>query len=58
VHLIPAPDEEEEATEEEVNVNIFKNLDSPVSEGGENFSAGEKQLIWYVIQDVLQNMAG
>jgi ABC-type multidrug transport system fused ATPase/permease subunit len=45
VHLIPAADEEE-GTTEEVNVNIFKNLDSPVSEGGENFSAGEKQLIW------------
>lgn len=39
VHLIPTG----EVTEEEiegVNVNVFRNLDSPVSEGGENFSTG------------------
>ncbi|KAL6302688.1 P-loop containing nucleoside triphosphate hydrolase protein [Sparassis latifolia] len=27
------------------NVNVFRNLESPVSEGGENFSTGEKQLL-------------
>ncbi|EIW78464.1 multidrug resistance-associated ABC transporter [Coniophora puteana RWD-64-598 SS2] len=29
----------------EFNGNVFRNLDSPVSEGGENFSTGEKQLL-------------
>lgn len=47
VHLIPS--EEDEAaqveTPETINVNVFRNLDSPVSEGGENFSTGEKQLL-------------
>ncbi|KAH9976210.1 ATP-binding cassette transporter [Lactifluus volemus] len=28
-----------------VNTNVFRDLDSPVSEGGENFSTGEKQLL-------------
>ncbi|KAF5378754.1 hypothetical protein D9615_006977 [Tricholomella constricta] len=44
VHLIPT-----EGTPEEdiaaVNQNVFRNLDSAVSEGGENFSTGEKQLL-------------
>jgi ABC-type multidrug transport system fused ATPase/permease subunit len=47
VHLIPSDDEVDANAQEDVNVNVFRNLDSPVSEGGENFSAGEKQLIWY-----------
>lgn len=44
VHLIPpedAPAEDEDA----VNASVFRNLDSPVSEGGENFSNG------YVLND-------
>ncbi|KAF5389660.1 hypothetical protein D9757_004116 [Collybiopsis confluens] len=48
VHLIPSSEatvEEEEAGEAEVNVNIFRNLESSVSEGGDNFSTGEKQLL-------------
>ncbi|KAG6812193.1 hypothetical protein H0H92_003998 [Tricholoma furcatifolium] len=43
VHLIPS-----EGTVEDplmVNQNVFRNLDSAVSEGGENFSTGEKQLL-------------
>ncbi|KAK7044499.1 multidrug resistance-associated ABC transporter protein [Favolaschia claudopus] len=44
VHLIPSDETPAEATEE-VNVNMFRDLDSPVSEGGENFSTGEKQLL-------------
>ncbi len=41
VHLIRVgevenPDHEEDA----VNANMFRNLDSPVSEGGDNFSTG------------------
>ncbi|KIJ23785.1 hypothetical protein M422DRAFT_275570 [Sphaerobolus stellatus SS14] len=42
VHLIPSTDVSEDS---EVNENVFRNLDSSVSEGGDNFSTGEKQLI-------------
>ncbi|KAJ7896009.1 multidrug resistance-associated ABC transporter [Mycena olivaceomarginata] len=44
VHLIPSSDPSGE-TLETGNLNIFRDLDSLVSEGGENFSAGEKQLL-------------
>ncbi|GLB42389.1 putative atp-binding cassette transporter [Lyophyllum shimeji] len=44
VHLIPSEETPEEAFHS-VNENVFRNLDSPVSEGGENFSTGEKQLL-------------
>ncbi|PCH35119.1 multidrug resistance-associated ABC transporter [Wolfiporia cocos MD-104 SS10] len=44
VHLIPSADEPAEDSET-VNANVFRNLDSSVSEGGENFSTGEKQLL-------------
>ncbi|KAJ6612747.1 P-loop containing nucleoside triphosphate hydrolase protein [Mycena sp. CBHHK59/15] len=44
VHLIPSEDTPEEDTST-VNANMFRNLDSAVSEGGENFSTGEKQLL-------------
>ncbi|KAG8716045.1 hypothetical protein FRC11_010771 [Ceratobasidium sp. 423] len=43
VHLLPSTDESEVNLGE--NANVFRDLDSPVSEGGENFSAGEKQLL-------------
>ncbi|EPQ52410.1 hypothetical protein GLOTRDRAFT_26339, partial [Gloeophyllum trabeum ATCC 11539] len=43
VHLIPS-DDSPEAVETE-NANVFRDLDSSVSEGGENFSTGEKQLL-------------
>lgn len=39
VHLIPSEDTPEESLDT-VNANVFRNLDSPVSEGGENFSTG------------------
>lgn len=39
VHLIPTGEVTAEENEG-VNVNVFRNLDSPVSEGGENFSTG------------------
>ncbi|KAG8745725.1 hypothetical protein FRC10_007205 [Ceratobasidium sp. 414] len=42
VHLLPSVGEPLPLTE---NENTFRDLDSPVSEGGENFSAGEKQLL-------------
>ncbi|KAF7343129.1 ATP-dependent bile acid permease [Mycena venus] len=44
VHLIPSEDTPEEAADT-INANMFRNLDSSVSEGGENFSTGEKQLL-------------
>jgi len=44
VHLIPSEDIPEEALDT-INANVFRNLDSPVSEGGDNFSTGEKQLL-------------
>ncbi|KAF5371802.1 hypothetical protein D9758_003453 [Tetrapyrgos nigripes] len=43
VHLIPSDTTAQE--EDTLNANVFRNLDSPVSEGGENFSTGEKQLL-------------
>ncbi|KAH6905512.1 hypothetical protein BKA70DRAFT_1564861 [Coprinopsis sp. MPI-PUGE-AT-0042] len=43
VHLIP--DSKNNETPETVNANVFRDLESPVSEGGENFSTGEKQLL-------------
>ncbi|TFK48986.1 P-loop containing nucleoside triphosphate hydrolase protein [Heliocybe sulcata] len=42
VHLIPSGDSTEVETE---NANVFRDLESSVSEGGENFSTGEKQLL-------------
>ncbi|KAJ7476731.1 multidrug resistance-associated ABC transporter [Mycena latifolia] len=44
VHLIPSEDTPEE-TPETINSNVFRDLDSSVSEGGENFSTGERQLL-------------
>lgn len=51
VHLlkdedIAAPNVTDDGLEgEERNVNVFRDLNNPVSEGGDNFSAGEKQLM-------------
>ncbi|KIJ58415.1 hypothetical protein HYDPIDRAFT_44470 [Hydnomerulius pinastri MD-312] len=48
VHLIPSSDDVSQPLTQDpdnINSNVFVNLDSPVSEGGENFSTGEKQLI-------------
>lgn len=36
---------EQEAEVEARNKNVFRDLNNPVSEGGDNFSSGEKQLI-------------
>ncbi|KAF8802271.1 multidrug resistance-associated ABC transporter [Phlegmacium glaucopus] len=44
VHLIPPEDTPAEASDM-VNANVFRDLDSSVSEGGDNFSTGEKQLL-------------
>jgi hypothetical protein len=39
VHLIPTEDTPEEAADT-VNANMFRDLDTSVSESGENFSTG------------------
>ena len=44
MHLIPSEDTPEEATDT-INKIVFRNLDSAVSEGGENFSTGCADLI-------------
>ena len=46
VHLIPAEGTAEEDPET-VNANVFRNLESPVSEGGENFSTGSVQTLYF-----------
>lgn len=38
VHLIPSSEEEDPVAT--INANVFRDLDSPVSEGGDNFSTG------------------
>ena len=52
VHLLSVDDQQANGgnlnaidREEGRNKNMFKNLDNVVSEGGENYSQGEKQLI-------------
>lgn len=50
VHLIPPVESEaasvtRDADGDEVNSNVFRNLDSVVSENGENFSQGQRQLL-------------
>ncbi|CAG8595915.1 10607_t:CDS:10, partial [Cetraspora pellucida] len=45
VHLIPSAEDVEANTFSADNINLFKNLDTPVSEGGKNFSQGQRQLL-------------
>ncbi|KAF0540786.1 P-loop containing nucleoside triphosphate hydrolase protein [Gigaspora margarita] len=45
VHLIPLEEDVDAITFSEDNINLFKNLDTPVSEGGKNFSQGQRQLL-------------
>ncbi|WVQ95827.1 hypothetical protein IAU59_002926 [Kwoniella sp. CBS 9459] len=46
VHLIKDSDIDASAEDDESrNKNVFTDLNNPVSEGGDNFSSGEKQLI-------------
>ncbi|VDB88774.1 unnamed protein product [Peniophora sp. CBMAI 1063] len=45
VHLIPSESGPPEEAMNEENANVFKSLDTPVMEGGDNFSTGEKQLL-------------
>ncbi|RHZ45493.1 hypothetical protein Glove_673g31 [Diversispora epigaea] len=45
VHLLPSEDTSEPSVTTGDNINTFKNLDTPVSEGGKNFSQGQRQLL-------------
>lgn len=45
VHLLKEEDVPGAQDDEVRNKNVFKDLSNPVSEGGDNFSSGEKQLI-------------
>ncbi|CAG8710961.1 19795_t:CDS:2, partial [Racocetra fulgida] len=47
VHLIPSAEDVEanSFSDDNDNTNLFKNLDTPVSEGGKNFSQGQRQLL-------------
>ncbi|KAI9018109.1 P-loop containing nucleoside triphosphate hydrolase protein [Phycomyces nitens] len=44
VHLLPS-DSDDDSEVVGVNANVFKDLDTPVSEGGKNFSQGQRQLL-------------
>ncbi|KAI8379596.1 P-loop containing nucleoside triphosphate hydrolase protein [Radiomyces spectabilis] len=45
VHLLPTGNAVDEVELSGVNSNVFKDLDTPVSEGGKNFSQGQRQLL-------------
>jgi ABC-type multidrug transport system fused ATPase/permease subunit len=46
VHLLPSEDEQNSTTlSDDDNVNVFKDLDTPVNEGGKNLSQGQRQLL-------------
>ncbi|CAG8847868.1 406_t:CDS:2, partial [Gigaspora margarita] len=45
VYLIPSEEDVDAIIFSEDKINLFKNLDTPVSEGGKNFSQGQRQLL-------------
>ena len=45
VHLLPSSGSNQDFIFSEDNINVFNNLDTPVSEGGKNFSQGQRQLL-------------
>ena len=53
VHLLKDEAAAGQADEETRNKNVFRDLANPVSEGGDNFSSGEKQLIWSAVFSIL-----
>ncbi|CAJ0913080.1 11774_t:CDS:10 [Entrophospora sp. SA101] len=45
VHLLPSSESNQDFTLSGDNINVFKNLDTPISEGGKNLSQGQRQLL-------------
>src|ERR1044072_4113855 len=45
VHLLPSDEEIQNDQSLVDNIKIFSNLETPVSEGGKNFSQGQRQLL-------------
>ncbi|GBB99870.1 hypothetical protein RclHR1_03660017 [Rhizophagus clarus] len=47
VHLLPSSADEQDPTtlSNDDNVNVFKDLDTPINEGGKNLSQGQRQLL-------------
>ncbi|RUS27682.1 P-loop containing nucleoside triphosphate hydrolase protein, partial [Jimgerdemannia flammicorona] len=45
VHLLPSASDSNAAESEAINANVFRNLETPVNEGGKNFSQGQRQLL-------------
>ncbi|CAG8606010.1 17882_t:CDS:10 [Rhizophagus irregularis] len=47
VHLLPSSENEQSSTtlSDDDNVNVFKDLDTPINEGGKNISQGQRQLL-------------
>ncbi|GBB84403.1 hypothetical protein RclHR1_00110036 [Rhizophagus clarus] len=46
VHLLPSSEDEQNSTILiDDNVNVFKDLDTPINEGGKNLSQGQRQLL-------------
>lgn len=45
VHLLPSDEFAQADNTEEVNANVFRDLETGVSEGGKNFSQGQRQLL-------------
>jgi hypothetical protein len=52
VHLIP-PEDTPVSSEDSLNVNVFRDLDSAVSEGGDNFSTGSEVSILLSAQNLI-----
>ncbi|RIA81176.1 P-loop containing nucleoside triphosphate hydrolase protein [Glomus cerebriforme] len=46
VHLLPSIEDEQHLTTTlDDNINVFKDLDTPINEGGKNLSQGQRQLL-------------
>ena len=45
VHLLPSDEEGQNNPSLVDNIKVFGNLETPVSEGGKNFSQGQRQLL-------------
>ena len=48
MHLLPSSEDDEQQLTTTLgydNVNVFKDLDTPINEGGKNISQGQRQLL-------------